>query len=137
MVIAARASACNHMPQAIILVQPHGQPALRWAHQVDLHDHMTTVVDQTSPWLTPRNTLANTIHDQLGAHMTSTSPKETIDQHEQQELAPIGLEPQRDGSHRRRLLGREVGGTRCVGCRLVVPPGGLRMPSRAGGTDAR
>ena len=31
---------------------------------------MITVVDQVSPWLTPRNTFASSTHDQLGAHMS-------------------------------------------------------------------
>src|SRR6266516_2416423 len=30
---------------------------------------MFTVVDQVRPWFTPRNTFANTTHDQLGAQM--------------------------------------------------------------------
>src|SRR3989441_5412853 len=30
---------------------------------------MLTVVDHVSPWFTPRSTLANTTHDQLGAQM--------------------------------------------------------------------
>jgi len=32
---------------------------------------MITVVDHASPWLTPRSTLASTIHDQDGAQITN------------------------------------------------------------------